>query len=189
MKFVPNVPTNYIPPMVQIIAWPKQMTSHYLNRLWHSSLTHMCVTRPQSLEAEVRQCYVHSALDRASNWRWCLQMPWPQQKRQVNNNHYAHSYLTSDQNSVTEVYVLLLDHQWRPDNRWWNEQFDDAVQEKCTHVTDFAPVGEPIMMTSSNGKIFHVTGHLRGEFTGHRWIPRTKASDAELWCFHWSAPD
>ena len=22
---------------------------------------------------------------------------------------------------------------------------------------------------------------------GHRWIPLTKASDAELWCFHWSA--
>ena len=36
------------------------------------------------------------------------------------------------------------------------------------------------MMTSSNGKIFRVTGHLCGEFTGHRWIPRTKASDAEL---------
>ena len=39
------------------------------------------------------------------------------------------------------------------------------------------------MMTSSNGNIFRVTGHLCGEFTGHRWIPRTKASDAELWCF------
>ena len=26
------------------------------------------------------------------------------------------------------------------------------------------------------------------EFTGHRWIPRTKPSDAELWCFLWSAP-
>ena len=24
---------------------------------------------------------------------------------------------------------------------------------------------------------------LCGEFTGHRWIPHTKASDAELWCF------
>ena len=24
--------------------------------------------------------------------------------------------------------------------------------------------------------------------TGHRWIPLTKASDAELWCFLWSAP-
>ena len=43
------------------------------------------------------------------------------------------------------------------------------------------------MMTSSNGNIFRVTGPLCGEFTGHRWITRTKASDAELWCFLWSA--
>ena len=39
----------------------------------------------------------------------------------------------------------------------------------------------------SNGNIFRVTGYLCGEFTDHRWIPRTKASDAELWCFLWSA--
>ena len=31
-------------------------------------------------------------------------------------------------------------------------------------------------------------GHLCGEFTGHRWFPRTKASDAELGCFLSSAP-
>ena len=43
------------------------------------------------------------------------------------------------------------------------------------------------MMTSSNGNIFRVTGHLCGEFTGPWWIPRTKASDEELWCFLWSA--
>ena len=42
---------------------------------------------------------------------------------------------------------------------------------------------EQHMMTSSNGNIFRVTGHLCGEFTGPRWIPHTKASDAELWCF------
>ena len=46
-----------------------------------------------------------------------------------------------------------------------------------------------IMMTSSNGNIFRVTGHLCGEFTGPRWIPDTKASDAELWWFLWSAPE
>ena len=46
-----------------------------------------------------------------------------------------------------------------------------------------------IMMTSSNGNIFRVTGHLCGEFTGPRWIPRTKASDAELWCFLWSVSE
>ena len=39
------------------------------------------------------------------------------------------------------------------------------------------------MMTSSSGNIFHVTGPLCGEFTGHWWIPHTKASDTELWCF------
>ena len=42
------------------------------------------------------------------------------------------------------------------------------------------------MMTSSNGKKFRVTGHLWGDFTGHRWIPRTKVSEAELRCFLWS---
>ena len=41
----------------------------------------------------------------------------------------------------------------------------------------------PNMITSSKGNIFRVTGHLCGEFTGQRWISRTKASDAELWCF------
>ena len=35
-----------------------------------------------------------------------------------------------------------------------------------------------VMMTSSNGNIFRVTGHLCGEFT--RWISRTKASDADV---------
>ena len=45
------------------------------------------------------------------------------------------------------------------------------------------------MMTSSNGIIIRVTGHLCGEFTGPRWIPHTKASDAELWCFLCSAPE
>ena len=45
------------------------------------------------------------------------------------------------------------------------------------------------MMTSSNGNIFRVTGHLCGEFPGLRWIPRTKASDAELlYCF-WSVSE
>ena len=45
-----------------------------------------------------------------------------------------------------------------------------------------------IMMTSSNGNVFRVTDPLCGEFTGHRWIPLTKASDVELWCVLWSVP-
>ena len=30
------------------------------------------------------------------------------------------------------------------------------------------------MMTSLDGNIFHITGPLCGEFTGHRWIPWQK---------------
>ena len=31
--------------------------------------------------------------------------------------------------------------------------------------------------------LMRYTSTMCGEFTGHRWIPRTKASDAEVWCF------
>ena len=41
--------------------------------------------------------------------------------------------------------------------------FDDVIMLCFTK--------ELIMMTSSNGNIFRVTGHLCGEFTGPRWIP------------------
>ena len=43
------------------------------------------------------------------------------------------------------------------------------------------------LMTSSNGNTFRVTGHLCGEFTGLRRVPRTKPSDTEFWCLIWSA--
>ena len=49
--------------------------------------------------------------------------------------------------------------------------------------------GSISMMTSSNGHIFHLTGPLSREFTCYRWIPLTKASDVEHWCFLWSAPE
>ena len=68
---------------------------------------------------------------------------------------------------------------------WWISKA--KINVLCA-LFRFVVVGHH-MMTSSNGNIFRVTGHLCGEFTGLRWIPRTKASDAELWCFLWSVPD
>ena len=50
-----------------------------------------------------------------------------------------------------------------------------------------AKLYDAIMMTSSIGSIFRITGPLFREFTGYRWIPLTKASDVELWCFVRSA--
>ena len=40
-----------------------------------------------------------------------------------------------------------------------------------------------LMMTSSNGNIIRVRGPVCGEFTGHRWIPLSKASNVEHWCY------
>ena len=51
------------------------------------------------------------------------------------------------------------------------------------------PEVEAFTVTLSNGNIFHVTGPLWGESTGHWWIPLTKTSDAKLWCFLWSEPE
>ena len=91
---------------------------------------------------------------------WCIQCDWGQC---VNLSRFV---------SVLLVHMYLSNH------------------EKTTSGDPglFCITSCSSMMTSSNGNIFRVTGHLCGEFTGHRWIPRTKASDAELWCFLWSTP-
>ena len=79
------------------------------------------------------------------------------------------------------------------------QKSDEILTRKCQHhqimyiVTGLSYHRSPdavelsVMMTSSNGNIFRVTGPLCREFTGHRWFPLTLASDAELWCFLWSA--
>ena len=89
------------------------------------------------------------------------------------------------ENCVPQKTVDSITYPWHPLNKrcprnisccketiflkWWRHQPNTLIHEH--------------MITSSNGNIFRITGHLCGEFTGPRWIPRTKANDAELWCF------
>ena len=74
---------------------------------------------------------------------------------------------------------------------WWNIYMD--IKSHSVGVSEatelLRQLWNMVMMTSSNGNIFRVTGLLCGEFTGPRWIPRTKASDAEIWCYLWSASE
>ena len=44
-------------------------------------------------------------------------------------------------------------------------------------------ISRRLMMTWLNGNIFALLALSVGNPTGHRWIPLTKASDAELWWF------
>ena len=70
---------------------------------------------------------------------------------------------------INKVYRMVLCNNIKWTRVWAPERCDSHV----------APL---------NGNVFRVIGPLCGDFTGDRWITHTKASDAELWCFLWSAP-
>ena len=110
-------------------------------------------------------------------------MPRPQQVQLKDFKSYI--YFVQDVCGVAYFQGYFL--KWmKSDNllyQLWSQLFHSAVMMSW-HGNAFR-----IMMTSSNGNISRVTGHLCGEFTGPRWIPHTKASDAELWYFLWSACD
>ena len=86
-------------------------------------------------------------------------------------NHWPHKALLAWEDELTTNKNNKLSIS-RPSTCW----FLSYYQIRHLRMMTF-------MMTSSNGNIFRVTGHLCGEFTGPRWSPRTKASHAELWCF------
>ena len=93
------------------------------------------------------------------------------------------------QRPVTRSFDVFLDvriikrlskHSWG----WW---FETLSHPLWCYRNEYVPQICLIMMMSWNGNISSVPGTLCGEFTGHRWIPLTKASDVELWHFLWGA--
>ena len=79
--------------------------------------------------------------------------------------------------SFMKMILKILSAKWRP----------FCPGERLENVKAASPRAQCII-ASSNGNIFRYW-LLCGEFTGHPWIPLTKASDAELWSFLWSAPE
>ena len=78
-------------------------------------------------------------------------------------------------------------------NKYWNDLVAIAAYELLLMFINTSRISLSSyrlnMVTLSNGNIFRVAGPVCEEFTGHRWIPLTNASDAELWCFLWSASE
>ena len=72
---------------------------------------------------------------------------------------------------------------WQHDTSVFNALLTERV---AGHIKERLRWNQPIHSPHDdviNGNLFRVTGHLC------RGIPRTKASDAELWCFLWSASE
>ena len=111
----------------------------------------------------------------------------------------------TDQNDIKSVmisqlrarFLFLAFWKWKKYWYFWacnHFRSYNALLSRAMNITqrqDVLPAffANSPMMTSSSGNIFCATGHLCGEFTGHRWIPHTKASNAGLWCFLWSASE
>ena len=80
---------------------------------------------------------------------------------------------------VNMVNFLQITHKIYPTTRFQKAIYGVPFKLKFWFV--------PFIMTTSNDSdFFWFTDPLCGKFTGHRWIPLTKTSHADLWCFIWS---
>ena len=84
-----------------------------------------------------------------------------------------------------DYHEIMVRRLLIPTHAFWTS-FTGIIDHFLIHKSHWITYGH--MMTSLNANIFRVTGPLWGEFTGHRWIPLTKASDSDFWRFIWSAP-
>ena len=103
--------------------------------------------------------------------RWHIDCSFPQLLQAAQDKYVR---------QVGQIYDDLLSSK-----EWWRQPPVKILVNGAKRGT-----GLPVaMMTSSNGNISVLLDICAGKFTGPRWIPRTKASDAEFWCFLWSASE
>ena len=169
MKFLPNGPINSTPALIQILVWrrlsDKPLSEPMMLCYWriYASCGLIDLSHQGTMSPHYRDINSSTAYILASQ-HWCRYAWYPK----LTN-------LFWDKNGMAPRYIVLV--------KTWN----------CFSWGLWYTVASlgwaVVMMTSYNANIFSVTGHLCGEFTGPRWIPRTKASAAELWCFLRSAPE
>ena len=108
-------------------------------------------------------------------------------------NIWPHNLFIIVNQSQTSFFLASIVILWECRSVLYVDMLYTCIRHPHTFIaskeqTSIIRPTEHYMMTSSSENIFRVTGPLCGEFTGLRWIPLTKASDAELWYFLWSAP-
>ena len=85
------------------------------------------------------------------------------------------------------IFPLWLFYHLACQRRFTNPSASEVIPKFLSKIGLY--LTRTYMITSCNGSISCVIGPLWGESIGHRWTPYTKAIDAELWCFLWSAPE
>ena len=190
--------------LVQVMAWCRQATSHYLTQCWPRYLLPYGVNRPQWVNSSppgqngrhfADDTFKRNLLNKMFFFlsiRFSLKfVPNGPMDNKAALVQVIACRRTGDKSLPKPMLTQFIDTYKR---HWGRCVKDSPVPTRtnrfpCKWTRKMLNVHIKCMMTSSNGNTFRVTDHLCGEFTGHRWIPRTKASDAELWCFLWSPPE
>ena len=170
-------------------------TSHYQNQCWSSPPMPYGIIRLQWVNSwrpslahiiNMLQLSGSSLFDASPLPEMLTYCDWTFRNK-VQWNFTQNSNIFIQENVSEYVVCKMAAMLFWPQCELWVNWVDTSHQQSVTsgHTCD----AHFNMMTSSNGNIFRVTGHLCVEFTGDRWIPCTKASDEELWCFLWSAPE
>ena len=87
------------------------------------------------------------------------------------NKHMSCQSLETPRRSCDVIAMRCLFQQYLISRKWvWHKRYGHLLM--TNKLSGILHVGYKLsMMTSSNGNILRVTGHLCGEFTGPRWIP------------------
>ena len=117
---------------------------------------------------------VHDLYPLTTSWRLTSFLKGKLSLSILNYSMYFRRYLNGQYTRCAERFYKMSSAILR--NIVWNAF--EVINPPVPGVLKIV-IFELDMMTSWNGNIFRVTGHLCGEFTGHRWSPHTKASDAE----------
>ena len=138
-----------------------------LSRVWENS----CWIMGLRLTAKLVSILYPSSLWQFTNWSLRQDDGWWTEEITSNN-------LQPSKFEAHSCWILFLGDS--------DFEIENINHELCNEILTMVNL---TMMTSPNENIFRVTSPLWGEFTGHRWIPLARASDAEHWCLLWSTPE
>ena len=195
--------------LIKVITFcTEQTTSRYWIQWWSAVLTHpvvlthTCINRPPIWilthwpHGVLNEKLVNNLQANASDW-WMRCLLWNCSQVDVTGPYRWYVNIGSGNG------LLALDNKALPGLMltkmcvaiWHNKAIMNLMEVLMNPIFDAKwlvfgiDLFSHTMMTSSNGNIFRVTGPIVRGIHRSRWIPHTKASNAELWCFLWSASE
>ena len=205
-KFVPQFLINNIPALVHIMAWHRPGGKPLLEPIMARLLTHIFVTRPQRVKSIHCNSFDYWTPVQTPVSPVTIKLTTSCHDTKCIDRHLWHRNSHNDntrcslwrQNWYHDISLGFQCHLnpptfWtcmKPCGLQWSRSSDRLSKQTLRRCPITSPAeSKEYMMASSNGYIFLVTDPLWGESTCHRWIPLTKASNAELWYVLWSAPE